>query len=293
MSDSLSKLILSLTPDDGSTIGNGAMMALMRKQVSDLTDDDYAAACNALVDKGLLGRGKRRGGSIFRITGNDEDDADDTEDDFELTAPKAGSPRPHKAKPAGTGAAPRKSGEPVQVVSYRRGDSRVNNPEVGMVHADADPDGAKTIWAYDPHLDPLLNFDSARAGVEKLIDAALASGELQTLVSMSSIYGIDIADDNVAETRDGMWKWAFAIGRVWRPDRFGSRSFMSALWQVLDTNFIVGDFINDDGEITFTQWKFATDLSFVTQETRLKYMLPAPAPAPKTLKRRSPRKSAT
>ena len=49
MSDSLSNLILSLTPEDGSTIGNGAMMALLREQVSGLTDDDYAAARDALV----------------------------------------------------------------------------------------------------------------------------------------------------------------------------------------------------------------------------------------------------
>jgi adenine-specific DNA-methyltransferase len=32
MSDSLSNLILSLTPEDGSTIGNGDMMALLREQ---------------------------------------------------------------------------------------------------------------------------------------------------------------------------------------------------------------------------------------------------------------------
>jgi adenine-specific DNA-methyltransferase len=181
MSDSLSNLILSLTPEDGSTIGNGAMMALLREQVSTLTDDDFAAARDALVDDGLLGRGKGRGGSIFRIIGDDEDDADDTEDDFELTAPEAAAHRPRKAKAAGTKPAPRKSGEPVQVVSYRHGDSRVNNPEVGMVHAGTDPDGAKTTWAYDPHLDPVLNFDSARAGVEKLIDAALASGDAQAM----------------------------------------------------------------------------------------------------------------
>lgn len=181
MSDSLTNLILSLTPDDGSTIGNGAMMALLREQVSGLTDDDYAAARDALVDQGLLGRGKGRGGSIFRITGDDEDDADDTEDDFELTAPEETAPRPRKAKAAGTRAAPRKSGEPVQVVSYRHGETRVNNPEVGMVHAGTDPDGAKTTWAYDPHLDPVLNFDSGRAGVEKLIDDALASGDAQAM----------------------------------------------------------------------------------------------------------------
>jgi len=178
MSDILSNLILSLTPEDGSTIGNGAMMALLREQVSGLTDDDYAAARDALVDDGLLGRGKGRGGSIFRIIGADEDD---TEDDFELIAPGAATPRPRKARAAGARPAARKSGEPVQVVSYRHGDSRVNNPEVGMVHAGTDPDGAKTTWAYDPHLDPVLNFDSARAGVERLIDDALASGDAQAM----------------------------------------------------------------------------------------------------------------
>ena len=107
MSDSLSNLILSLTPEDGSTIGNGAMMALLREQVSGLTDDDYAAARDALVDEGLLGRGKGRGGSIFRIIGDDEGDADDNEDDFELTAPEESAPRPRKAKAAGTRSTPR------------------------------------------------------------------------------------------------------------------------------------------------------------------------------------------
>ena len=179
MSDSLSNLILSLTPDDGAAIGNGAMMALLREQVPGLTDDDYTAARDALVNDGLLGRGKGRGGSIFRVTGADEDDADDPEGDFELTAREEAAPRPRKARAAGTKPAQRKSGEPVQVVSYRHGDSRVNNPEVGMVHAGTDPDGAKTTWAYDPHLDPVLNFDSARAGVERLIDAALGSGDAQ------------------------------------------------------------------------------------------------------------------
>jgi len=81
MSDSLTNLILSLTPEDGSTIGNGAMMALLREQVPGLTDGDYAAARDALVDEGLLGRGPDsdggRGGSIFRISGDDEGDADE------------------------------------------------------------------------------------------------------------------------------------------------------------------------------------------------------------------------
>jgi len=32
-------------------------------------------------------------------------------------------------------------------------------------------------WSYDPHIDPALNFDPARAGIETLIDDALASGD--------------------------------------------------------------------------------------------------------------------
>jgi adenine-specific DNA-methyltransferase len=39
-----------------------------------------------------------------------------------------------------------------------------NNPEVGLVNEASDPEQPKTPWAYDPHLDPALQFDSARAG---------------------------------------------------------------------------------------------------------------------------------
>ena len=80
-------------------------------------------------------------------------------------------------KPANSRRNARGKGKPVQVLSYRHGDTRVNNPEVGMVHAATDPDGDKTTWAYDPHLDPVLNFDSARAEIETLIDDALASND--------------------------------------------------------------------------------------------------------------------
>src|SRR6056297_2884818 len=183
MSESLTDLILSVTPEDGSSIGNGAMMALLRERVPGLTDDDYTAARDALVDDGLLARGRGRGGSIMRVVDADEDEDDgedagyeDTDDDgFELTSTDEPAPR-QRAASRGKKAA-RKPNGPTQVLSYRHGETRVNNPEVGMVHADTDPDGEKTRWAYDPHLDPVLNFDSARARIEKLIDDALASDD--------------------------------------------------------------------------------------------------------------------
>jgi adenine-specific DNA-methyltransferase len=50
-----------------------------------------------------------------------------------------------------------------------------------MVHAGTDPDNKKTEWVYDPHLDPVLNFDSAREGIENLIDDALASDDRERM----------------------------------------------------------------------------------------------------------------
>lgn len=164
MTSDLSDLILSLTPEDGSSIGNGAMLARLRDHIPTLTDEAYAEARDALIDDGTLGRGKGRGGSVYR-----KDVAD-----LELTAPVAKEPK------AATGTrkkTTRKSDDPTEVLSYRHGETRVNNPEVGMVHADTDPDGEKTAWQYDPHLDPVLNFDSARGAIETLIDAALASDD--------------------------------------------------------------------------------------------------------------------
>ncbi|MCR9158878.1 MAG: site-specific DNA-methyltransferase [Rhodobacteraceae bacterium] len=164
MTSDLSDLILSLTPEDGSSIGNGAMLGLLRDHIPTLTDEAYAEARDALIDDGTLGRGKGRGGSVYRA-----DVAD-----LELTAPVAKEP---KATTGTRKKTTRKSDDPTEVLSYRHGETRVNNPEVGMVHADTDPDGDKTPWQYDPHLDPVLNFDSARGAIETLIDEALASDD--------------------------------------------------------------------------------------------------------------------
>lgn len=68
MSDSsLTDLILSLTPQDGSSIGNGALMARLREHVPGLADDDYFAARDALVGDGHLALGRGRGGSVMRV----------------------------------------------------------------------------------------------------------------------------------------------------------------------------------------------------------------------------------
>lgn len=181
MSQSLRDLILAHIPEDGSAIGNLALLALLREQVPGLSDEDYAAAKDDLVAEGLLGKGRGRGGSVF-LAGidDDEDDGEDGEDgDFTLEAQEPGEAVTRKG--AGKKKASRKAQGPVQVLSYRHTETRVNNPEVGMVHPDNDPDQPKTVWAYDPHLDPALMFDSQRGAIEALIDNALASGDADVM----------------------------------------------------------------------------------------------------------------
>ncbi len=73
------------------------------------------------------------------------------------------------------------SGDASQILSYRHPNKRVNNPDVGLVNPETDPAQPKTTWAYDPHLDPALQFDMRRAQIEKLIDDALASGDQATM----------------------------------------------------------------------------------------------------------------
>ncbi len=92
-----------------------------------------------------------------------------------FTEPAAPDKKVRKPKAA---SAPRPSAaDEGQIISYRHLDRRKNNPEVGVVNASTDPEAPKTVWNYDPHLDPALQFDSSRASIEALIDNALASGD--------------------------------------------------------------------------------------------------------------------
>lgn len=81
MYDSLRDLVLAHVSEDGSPIGNGALIARLRETLPELSDDEYQAAKDALVDEGIISKGKGRGGSVF-LTVESEDD-EDQDDDFE------------------------------------------------------------------------------------------------------------------------------------------------------------------------------------------------------------------
>lgn len=57
--------------------------------------------------------------------------------------------------------------------------SRANNPPVGLVTPETDRDAGKKTYAYDPHIDPSLQFDPHRSQIENLIDDALAAETLE------------------------------------------------------------------------------------------------------------------
>ncbi len=67
------------------------------------------------------------------------------------------------------------SKKPIEQYDHRD-KKRLNNPPVGLVTPETDPEsGKKKTYQYDPHIDPALQFDSQRSQVEKIIDNGLAA----------------------------------------------------------------------------------------------------------------------
>jgi adenine-specific DNA-methyltransferase len=184
--EQLEGLLLGLLPANGSTVSNGQLLNLWTQAAKEAgltaSDDDFAALREDLVARGLVVKGKGRGGSTARASAAAlGSEAFTLEGQAAVAAEEVGAAG--KAPRAKAGGKPKlraaNAGEEAQVLSYRHADRRKNNPEVGLVSEASDPQQPKKEWAYNPHLDPVLNFDSARAELESLIDEALAVGEGQ------------------------------------------------------------------------------------------------------------------
>lgn len=168
------RTILDLLPEDGSTIGNGRLRDLAAARLSaDLPEAVYFAARDALVSEGLAATGRGRGGSVRRMLGSGAAltlEVQEIPDGSQTPNPKRS---PMTRKPNGR----RVEDASASIIAYQHDQKRRNNPDVGVVTPETDPDQPKTTWAYDPHIDPTLQFDSGRARLEKLIDDALEAGE--------------------------------------------------------------------------------------------------------------------
>ena len=113
--------------------------------------------------------------------GNIDDETDAKQDEVVLVTedpPARSSAAPLRGK------APvpvRRKTDPTQVVSYQYPNKRMNNPDVGMVHPENDPDLAKTKWTLSSHIDPTLRFDIGRSSIEALIDEAIDSADVDRM----------------------------------------------------------------------------------------------------------------
>lgn len=179
----LRELILSSVPQDGSTVGNVKLLGLITDQDSSIDRSAFERVRDALVEEGVLGKGRGRGGSVFLVQSSKE-----TNQEPDLTLQMQEVPAEPPLASASTRKAPtsktrQKKAEQAQVLSYRYDEKRKNNPHVGMVDTASDGVEERTTWAYDPHLDPELQFDSSasRTQVETLIDDALTSGDQEQM----------------------------------------------------------------------------------------------------------------
>jgi len=180
--------ILEELPKDGSAVGNIRLRERVAQRLgASVTEEDYFEARDALVVAGKVLKGQGRGGSVRRAA-----EVTPGALTLEVQEKPTGADAP-KSKQAGLTLAearrakaevkPKRGDEDARVIAYRHKATRTNNPDVGVVTPDNDPEQPKTIWAYDPHIDPALQFDVGRAQIETLIDDALASGDEATMRS--------------------------------------------------------------------------------------------------------------
>jgi adenine-specific DNA-methyltransferase len=197
----LRDLILQLVPPLGKGIGNKGLLEQLGAAASfAVSEENYRRVRDGLIAEGVLVSGKGRGGSVMRSEAPLSADLSDDNDECPPESGEAGDSGANvpflkmqvrdkqlklaaaKPKAPRKESGPRKeTGQGGQVISYRHNDKRKNNPHVGMVDTASDGVESHTVWGYDPHLDPALQFDVGRSGIETLIDDALASGDEQVM----------------------------------------------------------------------------------------------------------------
>ena len=163
----LTALLLQLLPADHSAVGNGALFnqfsaACQAAGLGPVTQEDFQAAREALLAAGQAVKGRGRGGATARATGADRPafalQAPAVPPVPAATATTTTAPTAKRTKAASATPAPASATGDAQVLAYRHANRRKNNPEVGLVNTASDPEQAQTTYAYDPHLDPMLQW---------------------------------------------------------------------------------------------------------------------------------------
>jgi adenine-specific DNA-methyltransferase len=156
--------LLAHVPADGSTIGN-----IKLREALGWDEQRYVAARQPLLDQGLLVTGKGRGGAVMRNRSAKSASVSPGSQALEMfAADEVASPAPPKpaAKAPAAKAAP-VSGATVTNYQYPSA-SRKNIPPAGLATKNTVQETNPHHLAYDPHLSPVLRFDST-SGTDHLL----------------------------------------------------------------------------------------------------------------------------
>lgn len=146
-------------PADGSAVGN-----MKLRETLGWDEGRYASAKDTLLADGLIATGRGRGGSVMRNGASDVP----APPPGEMFAPEmVSTPAPVRKSAAPAAKVPKVSTSPV--TSYRHTDaSRKNIPPAGLASKSTVQETAPHRLCYDPHLSPVLRFDST-GGTDELM----------------------------------------------------------------------------------------------------------------------------
>lgn len=149
----LREAILALVPADGTTIGNKSLMEDIRAHGLEVADEEYHSVKNEMVGEGLLGRGRGRGGSVYRTDEPEQSPGSSQKPSTSSdSTPEAGGeqaetrPRETAASPAGP------------YGTYQHDTQTASRPDVGVQEQFNVRRKPKT-YRYDSSLAPELAWD--------------------------------------------------------------------------------------------------------------------------------------
>ena len=200
-----SQLLLARVPSDGSPIGNMKLRDLLGWE-----EERYLSARQSLLAEGLLATGKGRGGSVMRAAVSVRTGGLDGE----MFTPEAVAGLA-PAKPARI-AAPRPKADAAAgaVTNYQYPSAaRKNLPPAGLASRSVVQETEKTRLSYDPHLSPVLVFDTTS-------ETDQLTGELEALLVRAktgplSPEDIQVLSDALLRSRQPWLEWAGKREKRW------------------------------------------------------------------------------
>jgi adenine-specific DNA-methyltransferase len=196
--------LFSHVPADGSAVGNGSLRSALGWD-----ENRYEAAREALVGEGHLAKGRGKGGSVMRVTGEVPPSGEMfSVEQVSVPAPVSKA----KAAPASTSSGKPEKTTPVTTYQYTDA-TRKNIPPAGLATKNTVQETNPHRLSYDPHLSPVLRFD-ATGETDQLtakVEAILAKAKVEPL----TLEETQILSEALLRSRQPWLEWAGKREKRW------------------------------------------------------------------------------